>query len=110
MLTGACAKSISADARNSRFDALIILHFFKEKPLSYAETILPEFDQEMAMTRRVLERVPEDKLDWRAALYLVRPDGYVALATARAEPELVRHYLHQRGDVGQRSGQVRHAG
>jgi uncharacterized damage-inducible protein DinB len=33
--------------------------------MSYAETILPEFDQEMAQTRKVLERVPEDKLDWR---------------------------------------------
>ncbi|HUG06967.1 MAG TPA: DinB family protein [Candidatus Limnocylindria bacterium] len=26
---------------------------------------LPEFDQEMATTHRVLERVPEDKLDWK---------------------------------------------
>src|SRR5246127_4096889 len=34
--------------------------------MKYAETILPEFDQEMANTRRVLERVPDDKLDWRA--------------------------------------------
>jgi uncharacterized damage-inducible protein DinB len=34
--------------------------------MSYAETILPEFTQEMANTRKVLERVPEDKLDWRA--------------------------------------------
>ena len=34
--------------------------------MSYAETVLPEFDQEMARTRKVLERVPEDKLDWRA--------------------------------------------
>ena len=33
--------------------------------MSYAETILPEFDQEMANTRKVLERVPDDKLDWR---------------------------------------------
>jgi uncharacterized damage-inducible protein DinB len=33
--------------------------------MTYAETILPEFDQEMASTRKVLERVPEDKLDWR---------------------------------------------
>ena len=32
----------------------------------YAETILPEFDREMANTRKVLERVPEDKLDWKA--------------------------------------------
>jgi uncharacterized damage-inducible protein DinB len=34
--------------------------------MKYVEMILPEFDQEMAKTRKVLERVPEDKLDWRA--------------------------------------------
>ena len=34
--------------------------------MPYAETILPEFEQEMANTRKVLERVPEDKLEWRA--------------------------------------------
>jgi uncharacterized damage-inducible protein DinB len=34
--------------------------------MSYADTILPEFDQEMASTRKVLERVPDDKLDWKA--------------------------------------------
>ena len=34
--------------------------------MTYAETMLPEFDQEMANTRKVLERVPDDKLDWRA--------------------------------------------
>lgn len=34
--------------------------------MSYAETILPEFDEEMASTRKVLQRVPEDKLDWKA--------------------------------------------
>jgi uncharacterized damage-inducible protein DinB len=34
--------------------------------MSYAEMTLPEFDQETANTRKVLERVPEDKLDWKA--------------------------------------------
>jgi uncharacterized damage-inducible protein DinB len=34
--------------------------------MNYAETILPEFDREMANTRKVLERVPDDKLDWQA--------------------------------------------
>src|SRR5947199_8939332 len=34
--------------------------------MNYAESILPEFDREMANTRKVLERVPEDKLDWQA--------------------------------------------
>jgi uncharacterized damage-inducible protein DinB len=34
--------------------------------MSYAETLLPEFDQEMASTRKVLAQVPDDKLEWRA--------------------------------------------
>ena len=34
--------------------------------MSYAETVSPEFDQEMASTRKVLERLPDDKLEWRA--------------------------------------------
>jgi uncharacterized damage-inducible protein DinB len=34
--------------------------------MSYAEAILPEFDHEMANTRKVLERIPDDKLDWQA--------------------------------------------
>jgi uncharacterized damage-inducible protein DinB len=34
--------------------------------MSYAAQILPEFDQEMASTRKVLERIPDDKLDWKA--------------------------------------------
>jgi len=33
--------------------------------MSFANAILPEFDHEMASARKVLERVPEDKLDWR---------------------------------------------
>lgn len=33
--------------------------------MSIAETFLPEFDHEVATTRRVLERVPEDKFDWK---------------------------------------------
>jgi uncharacterized damage-inducible protein DinB len=30
-----------------------------------AEMFLPEFDHEMATTRKVLERVPDGKMDWR---------------------------------------------
>src|SRR5207302_9459730 len=33
--------------------------------MSFSEMILPEFDQEMANTRKTLERVPEDKLAWK---------------------------------------------
>jgi uncharacterized damage-inducible protein DinB len=30
-----------------------------------SDMLLPEFDQEMAGTRRTLERVPDDKFDWK---------------------------------------------
>lgn len=33
--------------------------------MTIAETLLPEFDQEMKVTRRVLERVPTDKGTWK---------------------------------------------
>ncbi len=29
-----------------------------------SDTLLPEFDQEMANTRKTLERVPDDRFDW----------------------------------------------
>ncbi len=34
--------------------------------MNYVEAIFPEFDREMASTRKVLERVPEHTLDWQA--------------------------------------------
>lgn len=34
--------------------------------MSLVQWLLPEWDQEMANTRRVLERIPPDKLDWKA--------------------------------------------
>ena len=33
--------------------------------MKISETLLPELDQEMAGTRKVLERVPDDKLAWK---------------------------------------------
>lgn len=33
--------------------------------MKISETVLPEFDQEMANTRKTLERVPFDKLSWK---------------------------------------------
>jgi uncharacterized damage-inducible protein DinB len=33
--------------------------------MSIAQSLLPEFDQEMATTRRLLERVPSDKAQWK---------------------------------------------
>lgn len=34
--------------------------------MSIAELLVPEFDQEMAGTRKVIEKVPEEKLNWKA--------------------------------------------
>ncbi len=34
--------------------------------MSLSQALLPEFDIEMGNTRRVLERIPDDKLDWKA--------------------------------------------
>jgi uncharacterized damage-inducible protein DinB len=33
--------------------------------MSLSEMIMPEFEQEMANTRKTLERVPEEKLEWK---------------------------------------------
>lgn len=33
--------------------------------MTIAQALLPEFDHEMANTRKTLERIPDDKLDWK---------------------------------------------
>src|SRR5262245_4251891 len=33
--------------------------------MKLTEMLLPEFDNEMASTRKTLERIPEDKFDWK---------------------------------------------
>src|SRR5260221_14649278 len=33
--------------------------------MSIAQSLLPEFDQEMANTRKMLERIPDNKLDYK---------------------------------------------
>lgn len=46
-----------------------------------SETLLPEFDAEMASTRRTLERIPEDKLGWKPhekSMLLGRLAGHLA--------------------------------
>jgi uncharacterized damage-inducible protein DinB len=40
-------------------------HRFAEIDMSIADTLLPEFDQEMATTRKVIERVPTDKGEFK---------------------------------------------
>jgi uncharacterized damage-inducible protein DinB len=46
-----------------------------------AEAVLPEFDREMAVTRKMLERFPEDKVEWRpheTCMTLGRLAGHVS--------------------------------
>jgi uncharacterized damage-inducible protein DinB len=60
---------------------LIYAIFDLEDSMSISETLLPEFDQEMANTRRVLERVPEGKPAWKPhekSMSLGRLAGHVA--------------------------------
>jgi uncharacterized damage-inducible protein DinB len=45
------------------------------------DTILPEFDHEMETTRKTLERVPEDKPDWKpheTSMTISRLAGHIA--------------------------------
>ena len=63
--------------------------------MSIGESFLPEFDNEMAGTRKALERVPEDKLDWKAhpkshtigwvANHLAEIPGWVELTVHKRE-------------------------
>lgn len=49
--------------------------------MALSEALLPEFDQEMALTRKCLERIPEDKLDWaphEKSMKLGRLAGHIA--------------------------------
>ena len=45
--------------------------------MTLAQTILPQLDHEMALTRKVLERIPEDRLDWTP-----HPKSFTMLALA----------------------------
>lgn len=52
--------------------------------MTFAETILPEFDREMVGTRKVLECVPDDKFDWQAL-----PDSHTIGWNANHLPEIL---------------------
>jgi uncharacterized damage-inducible protein DinB len=63
-----------------------------------SETLLPELDQEMATTRRLLERVPDDRADWkphdksmslgRLATHVAELPGFVAMIFGGSEFDL----------------------
>ena len=49
--------------------------------MSFSQTLLPEFDEEMKNTRKILECVPDDKLDYQPhakSMNLVRLATHVA--------------------------------
>jgi len=48
--------------------------------MKISDALLPEFDQEMANTRKTLERIPEDKLAWKPhekSMTLGRLSGHI---------------------------------
>src|SRR5262249_48629454 len=45
--------------------------------MSIAQSLLPELEQEMAGTRKTLERIPEDKFEWRP-----HPKSFTMIALA----------------------------
>lgn len=68
--------------------------------MSFAASLLPEFDMEMATTRKVLERVPSDKGSWKpheksfalghlAQLVAWMP-GWITNTATRADLDLAR--------------------
>jgi len=63
--------------------------------MTIAETLLPQFEHEMASSRRTLERLPEDKLDWtpdpksmsmgRLATHIAEMPGWTAMTISQDE-------------------------
>lgn len=63
--------------------------------MTIAESLIPQFDFEMANTRKALERLPEEKLEWtpdpksmsmgRLAAHLAEMPGWTTLAVAQDE-------------------------
>lgn len=61
-----------------------------------AEAILPEFDREMATTRKMLERFPEDKVEWRpheTCMTLGRLAGHVGELAGWVIPTMAQDKL-----------------
>ncbi len=49
--------------------------------MALRDTFLPEFEHEMTTTRKTLERVPEDKVDWKphdTSMAMGRLAGHIA--------------------------------
>jgi len=68
--------------------------------MTIAETLLPQFEHEMASSRRTLERLPEDKLDWtpdpksmsmgRLAAHIAEMPGWTAMTISQDELDFAK--------------------
>ena len=68
-----------------------------------ADLLLPEFDQEIATTRRVIERVPDDRIEWKPHAKSF-PMGHLAQLVAMI-PGWTFHVLtKQEFDIAPREG------
>lgn len=66
--------------------------------MALSQALLPEFDNEMALTRKTLERVPDDKWDWaphtksmtlgRLATHLAEAPGWAIPTIGQSELDL----------------------
>ena len=67
--------------------------------MKMTDAFLPEFDQEMANTRRTLDRLPDNKLDWKPhakSMSMGKLAGHLAempsfgTVTSMTVPEFIR--------------------
>ena len=68
-----------------------------------AELLLPEFDAEIATTRRVLERVPDDRIEWRPHEKSF-PMGHLAQLVAMIPGWAVQVLTEKEFDIAPREG------
>src|SRR5258708_14730988 len=64
--------------------------------MSIAQSLLPEFEQEMANTRKMLERIPEDRLDYKRdteSMVLSRLVGQIAEMAGWGEHTMTTDWL-----------------
>lgn len=72
--------------------------------MTIGQSLIPEFDAEMASTRRVLERLPDDKWDWRIH-EKSNPIGWVANHLADLPGWVEMTVCHDSLDVEPEPGQ-----
>ena len=69
--------------------------------MPFSQTLLPEFDEEMKNTRKILERVPDDKLDYQPhpkSMTMARLATHVAELPSWTVPTLEQDVLEMSAD------------